>query len=104
MAFAAGKKVYIQASLHADEVPAMLVAQFLRRELERLEAEGRIAARSCWCRPRIRSACRSHPRRAFGRFDLATGVNFNRAYKHVAAELKESLKGKLGPDARPTWP
>ncbi len=27
----AGKKVYIQASLHADEVPGMLVAQFLRK-------------------------------------------------------------------------
>ena len=34
-----GKKVYIQASLHADEVPAMLVAHVLRRELERLDAE-----------------------------------------------------------------
>ena len=37
-----GKKVYIQASLHADEVPAMLVAHVLRQELERLDAEGRI--------------------------------------------------------------
>ena len=37
-----GKKVYIQASLHADEVPAMLVAHCLRRELERLDGEGRI--------------------------------------------------------------
>ena len=37
-----GKKVYIQASLHADEVPAMLVAHVLRRELERLDAEGRV--------------------------------------------------------------
>jgi predicted deacylase len=26
-----GKKVYIQASLHADEVPALLVAHCLRR-------------------------------------------------------------------------
>ena len=29
-----GKKVYIQASLHADEVPPMLVAHVLRRELD----------------------------------------------------------------------
>ena len=33
-----GRKAYIQASLHADEVPAMLVAHVLRRELERLDA------------------------------------------------------------------
>ena len=37
-----GNKVYIQASLHADEVPAMLVAHCLRRELDRLDAAGRI--------------------------------------------------------------
>ncbi|MET0858367.1 MAG: deacylase, partial [Telluria sp.] len=28
-----GKKVYLQAALHADEVPGMLVSQFLRTEL-----------------------------------------------------------------------
>ncbi|MFC3376850.1 succinylglutamate desuccinylase/aspartoacylase family protein [Rugamonas sp. CCM 8940] len=38
----AGKKVYIQAALHADEVPGMLVAQFLRRRLSELEAAGQI--------------------------------------------------------------
>jgi predicted deacylase len=35
---------------------------------------------------------------AFGRFDLTTGINFNRAYKHVADDLKRSLEGKLGQD------
>jgi predicted deacylase len=95
-----GKKVYIQASLHADEVPAMLVAHVLRRELERLEAEGRIkgeiilvpAANPIGLSQVLHGA-------PFGRYDLASGVNFNRAYKHVAAELKASLKDKLGPDA-----
>ena len=38
----AGRKVYIQASLHADEVPAMLVAHFLRRALEALGAAGKV--------------------------------------------------------------
>jgi predicted deacylase len=95
-----GKKVYIQASLHADEVPAMLVAHVLRRELERLEAEGRIkgeiilvpAANPIGLSQVVHGA-------PFGRYDLASGVNFNRAYKHVAAELKASLKDALGPDA-----
>ncbi|MCB1635644.1 MAG: succinylglutamate desuccinylase/aspartoacylase family protein, partial [Xanthomonadales bacterium] len=35
-----GRKVYIQASLHADELPGMLVAHHLRRQLSRLEAAG----------------------------------------------------------------
>jgi predicted deacylase len=96
----AGKKVYIQASLHADEVPAMLVAHVLRRELERLEAEGRVkgeivlvpAANPIGLSQVVHGA-------PFGRYDLSSGVNFNRAYKHVAADLKTSLKDKLGPDA-----
>jgi predicted deacylase len=96
-----GKKVYIQASLHADEVPAMLVAQFLRRELDRLDGEGRIrgeiilvpAANPLGLQQMIQGA-------PFGRYDLSTGVNFNRAYKHVADEIKLTLAGKLGPDAQ----
>src|ERR1700739_3976053 len=96
----AGKKVYIQASLHADEIPGMLVAQFLRKELLALEAAGKIAgeiilvpaANPIGLAQAIQGA-------AFGRFDLTTGVNFNRAYKHVAEELKQSLKDQLTDDA-----
>jgi predicted deacylase len=95
-----GKKVYIQASLHADEVPGMLVAHFLRKELEQLEAEGRIKGEVILVPAAnpigLSQALHGAP---FGRFDLATGVNFNRAYKHVAKDLKTSLEGKLGLDA-----
>jgi predicted deacylase len=94
-----GKKVYIQAALHADEVPGMLVAQFLRKKFDQLEAEGRIrgeiilvpAANPIGLAQAIHGA-------PFGRFDLSTGTNFNRAYKHVAEDLKTSLAGALGDD------
>ena len=94
-----GKKVYIQAALHADEVPGMLVAQCLRRELLALEAAGKIlgeiilvpAANPIGLSQAIHGA-------PFGRFDLSTGINFNRAYRHVADELKTTLDGQLGPD------
>jgi predicted deacylase len=96
----AGKKVYIQAALHADEVPGMLVAQFLRKQLDALETAGKVrgeiilvpAANPIGLAQAIHGA-------PFGRFDLTTGVNFNRAYKHVADDLKTALDGKLGPDA-----
>jgi len=95
-----GKKVYIQAALHADEVPGMLVAQLLRTELTALDAAGKIrgevilvpAANPIGLGQAIIGA-------PFGRFDLTTGTNFNRAFKHVAADLKQSLHGKLGADA-----
>lgn len=97
----AGKKVYIQAALHADEVPGMLVAQFLRRELVALEAAGKLhgeiilvpAANPLGLAQAIHGA-------PFGRFDLTTGTNFNRAYRHVADELKLTLAGLLGADAQ----
>jgi predicted deacylase len=96
---AGGKKVYIQAALHADEVPGMLVAQFLRTELAALEAQGKVlgeiilvpAANPLGLAQAIHGA-------PFGRFDLSTGTNFNRAYKHVAQDLKASLAGQLGTD------
>lgn len=94
-----GKKVYIQAALHADEVPALLVAQFLRRELDRLDAEGRVrgeiilvpAANPIGLSQVLQGA-------PFGRFDLGTGVNFNRSFRHVGQELKAALEGRLGKD------
>jgi predicted deacylase len=95
-----GRKVYIQASLHADEVPAMLVAHCLRRELGRLDAEGRVRGEVILVPAAnpigLSQVVHGIP---FGRFDLATGVNFNRGFPHVADELKTALAGKLGPDA-----
>jgi len=38
-----GQKVYIQASLHADELPGMMTAWHLKQKLAALEAEGRLA-------------------------------------------------------------
>ena len=37
-----GLKAYLQASLHADEMPGMLVAHHLRSKLDALEAAGLI--------------------------------------------------------------
>lgn len=95
-----GKKVYIQAALHADEVPGMLVSQFLRKEFEALDAAGKIrgeivlvpAANPIGLSQAIHGA-------PFGRFDLSTGINFNRTYKHVAEDLKQSLRGLLTDNA-----
>ena len=35
-----GEKIYIQASLHADELPGMLTAWHLKQALQRLDAAG----------------------------------------------------------------
>jgi uncharacterized protein len=95
-----GKKVYIQASLHADEVPAMLVAHHLRGKLAESEARGEIDGEIVLlpiANPiGLAQTVLGHP---FGRFDLTTGINFNRGYTNLVPELKQALAGKLGADA-----
>src|SRR5215218_9843408 len=69
--------VYVQASLHADEIPGMIAAHHLRERLVALEAEGRIkgeiilvpSANPIGLAQRVMG---DH----IGRFHLADGVNF----------------------------
>ncbi|MCX7220164.1 MAG: M14 family metallopeptidase [Burkholderiales bacterium] len=96
-----GKKVYIQSSLHADEIPGMLVMQYLRKQLEQLEADAEIVgeivlvpiANPIGLDQEIHGA-------AFGRFDLSTGINFNRGYLHLSAQLIAALGDQLGADSK----
>ena len=73
------RKIYIQASLHADELPGSLVAHHLFGRLERLEVQGRLQAQIVlvpMCNPLglRQNLFYGH----IGRFDFATGQNYNR--------------------------
>ena len=95
-----GKKVYIQASLHADEIPGMLVAHYLRQTLAALDAAGQISAEIVLvpvANP-IGLAQEVYGT-AVGRFDLANGINFNRGYQYLTPPLIAALDGKLGANA-----
>jgi uncharacterized protein len=96
---AGGRKAYLQASLHADELPGMLVAHHLRERLTQLESEGRILGEIVVVPvPNPIGLAQAIQGNAFGRFDLASGINFNRGYCHLTPRLKEILAGKFGPD------
>ncbi|MBC3808041.1 succinylglutamate desuccinylase/aspartoacylase family protein [Undibacterium seohonense] len=94
------QKVYIQSSLHADEIPGMLVSHYLRQSLLALEQANAIVgeivlvpvANPIGLAQDIQGS-------AFGRFDLATGINFNRAYQYLTPALVEKLAGCLSTDA-----
>jgi len=96
----AGPKVYIQASLHADEVPGMLVAHHLRGRLAELEAQGCFtgevvlvpAANPIGLAQRV---LHGHQ----GRFDLASGENFNRQFTDLTEKVATRVEGRLGSDA-----
>ncbi|MFZ6657523.1 succinylglutamate desuccinylase/aspartoacylase family protein [Undibacterium sp. TJN19] len=95
-----GRKVYIQSSLHADEIPGMLVAHYLREMLVKHEARADIAGEIVVV-PVANPIGLSQDVQgtAFGRFDLATGINFNRGYRHLTSQLLQRLEGKLGADS-----
>lgn len=92
-----GCKAVLQASLHADEVPGLLVAHHLRQRLAELESRGALLGEivlvpaanpvglSQW-------VLGSHE----GRFDLASGENFNRLYANLAPRAAELLAPRVG--------
>lgn len=93
-------RVYVQASLHADEIPGMIAAHHLRERLIALEAEGKIkgeiilvpSANPIGLAQRVLG---SH----IGRFNLADGINFNRGYPYLVPKVAERIEGKLTADA-----
>ncbi len=80
-----GPLAYLQAGLHADELPGVLVLHRLRELLTQLEQEGAL-------RGRIRLLPLANPvginqrflARHEGRFELGSGRNFNRGYPRLA--------------------
>jgi len=93
-------RVYVQASLHADEIPGMIAAHHLRERLAALEAEGKIkgevilvpSANPIGLAQRVLG---DH----IGRFNLADGINFNRGYPYLVPKVAERIEGRLTDDA-----
>jgi uncharacterized protein len=93
-----GQKIFIQASLHADETPAMLTAVLLKRRLVELEANDALAAHVVLVPAANPIGLAQHVLGQFvGRFDLNSGKNFNRHFLPLAA-LVERAKDALGAD------
>jgi len=95
-----GQKIYLQASLHAEELPGMLVAHHLRARLEAAEAAGLIQGEIVLvpvANPIGLAQRLDH--KPMGRFELDTSENFNRHYPDLAAAVAPSVSHTLGDDA-----
>ncbi|MDT8990020.1 succinylglutamate desuccinylase/aspartoacylase family protein [Curvibacter sp. APW13] len=94
-----GPKAYLQAALHADEVPAMLVARELAALLEGLEARGALRGEIVvvpFANPIGLAQIQLGQQE--GRFDLRDGVNFNRGYPELGQQVASELQAQLGGD------
>jgi predicted deacylase len=91
--------VYIQAALHADEIPGMICATVLRRLLQEAEAEGAIVGEVVLVPVAnpigLAQDVLGNP---LGRFDLADGGNFNRNFPSFGKALAESVGDALDQD------
>lgn len=95
-----GRKIYIQASLHAEELPGMLVAHHLRQRLEAADALGQISGEIVLvpvANPVGLAQRLDH--KPMGRFELDTSENFNRHYPDLAAAVLPMVKDTLGDNA-----
>lgn len=94
-------KVYIQASLHADELPGMLVCHHLRQHLEQAALAGRLSGQVVLvpvANPVGLAQRLNH--KALGRFEFDTGENFNRHYPDLVQAVWPTVQGRLGADAQ----
>lgn len=95
-----GPKVYLQAALHADEVPALVVAHVLRTQLAALDAAGQITGEVVlvpYANPI--GLGQTVLGQQQGRFALHDGKNFNRGFADLAPRVVALVKGQLGDDA-----
>lgn len=92
-------KVYLQAGLHADEMPGPLALYHLMELLDQAGAAGRIKGHVVvvpLANPIGLSEWLLH--KPVGRRDLEGAQNFNRAYPDLAALAGATLEGRLGAD------
>jgi hypothetical protein len=91
-----GPKVYLQAGLHADEMPGVLVLQCLLPHLDRVEGDGKL-------RGEVLVVPLANPiglaqwqyGKPLGRREADSGENFNRLYPELDRLIGDALENRL---------
>jgi len=93
-------KAYIQAAVHADEIPAIMAAHHLLDLLEEADRAGSIVGEIVlvpFANPIGLAGWLEE--RHIGRYELRGGGNFNRGWPNLLDPVAETIAGKLGDDA-----
>lgn len=95
----AKSKVYIQSSLHADELPGMLVTWHLKARLAQLAANGRVRSEIVLVPVAnpvgLEQVLMDIP---LGRYELESGQNFNRLFVDLSDAVGDQVEDLLGND------
>jgi predicted deacylase len=93
-------KAYLQAALHADEIPGLLVQQKLVHRLQAAEEDALITGEIVVVPVANPIGSDQHLLGMHqGRYEQGTGVNFNRAYPDLSDSIAEQAGEQLGADA-----
>ena len=94
-----GQKIYIQSSLHADELPGMLVSWALRRKLAALEAVGKLRGEVIVVPVANSIGLNQHLLgHHMGRFESSSAQNFNRNFYDLSALVLPVIEERLSDD------
>lgn len=97
---ASTRQVYIQAALHGDELPGVAVAWYLKKQLSMLEQSGRLNAQITLVPVANPLALGQHWHGThLGRFDTASGQDFNRQFPALGPDLAQELDDALTQDS-----
>lgn len=93
-------KAYLQASLHADEIPAMMALHHLQRLLDEADAAGRIRGEIVIVPAANPIGLGQHVSGThLGRYELNGGGNFNRGWLDLAEAVGDRVADSLTADA-----
>ena len=97
----APEKVYLQASLHADEQPGTMVLHHLLPMLRQADENGLLRARFT-VMPMVNPLGMANLsfRHHIGRYDPNSGINYNRRWPDLFTAIRSQLAGRLSDDER----
>ncbi len=97
----APEKVHLQAALHADEQPGTMVLHHLLPMLQQADEQNLLRARFT-VMPMVNplGLANFSFRRHIGRYDLNSGINYNRRWPDLFTAVRTQLAGRLGDDER----
>ena len=94
-------RVHLQAALHADEQPGTMALHHLLPRLREADAGGRLRAHFTIFPSVNPLGLANHAlRHHIGRYDIETGINYNRRWPDLYPMIADALAAKLGNDPR----
>lgn len=94
-------RIHLQAALHADEQPGTMALHHLLPLLRDADAAGQLKARfTIFPSVNPLGLANYSLRHHIGRYDIETGVNYNRRWPDLYPQVADAIAGKLGDDAK----